>query len=83
MIKPPLGLRPKPVADRDRAIEIIEAMHRYVVNYKPVPIEWIDELKTISECGKSPCSEYCKLYIDVNTCAKNKTECVYWVKKSG
>jgi hypothetical protein len=45
--KPPLGLRPKHIADAMRAREILEALDRYVAVHKPVPVEWIDELRSL------------------------------------
>jgi predicted alternative tryptophan synthase beta-subunit len=47
--KPPIGLRPEYVheyhAERDRLIEIAEAMKRYAEAGKPVPIKWANELE--------------------------------------
>lgn len=46
--KPPVGLRPKWVAEyhamRDRALEITEAMARYSTAGRTIPIKWITEL---------------------------------------
>lgn len=49
--KPPLGLRPKYLFDadfdnlfRNRALEILDAMRRYVEDDKSIPTEWTDEL---------------------------------------
>jgi hypothetical protein len=47
VIKPPLGLRPKYVADAMRAREILEAIERHISVQKPVPVEWMDELKAL------------------------------------
>ena len=44
MKKPPLGLKPKTIHDQQRAIEILEAMKRYVLADKAIPNEWIGEL---------------------------------------
>ena len=44
---PPLGLIPKFVRDNERAIEIIEAMHRYVRSSQPIPRTWLKELSEI------------------------------------
>ena len=46
--KPPIGLRPKIVHDQPRAVEILEAMLRYVEADKAVPQAWLDELKFLS-----------------------------------
>ena len=42
--KPPLGLRPAHVIENERAIEIAEAMLRYLKAGKLVPEEWRNEL---------------------------------------
>lgn len=41
---PPSGLRPKSLVDRNRILEITEAMQRYVAEGKEVPAEWLAEL---------------------------------------
>ena len=43
-LKPPLGLMPKNIHDQKRALDITEAIYRYVKAYKKVPIKWLDEL---------------------------------------
>lgn len=47
--KPPLGLRPRKYFElevkQNRINEIIDAMSRYSQANKPIPIEWIDELR--------------------------------------
>ena len=47
--KPPLGLKPRIIADSYRALEIIAALKRYVekANVSQVPVEWVDELSEI------------------------------------
>ena len=47
MSKPPLGLVPKHIHDNNRAIQIVEAIHRYLLEFKPVPEEWTRELYSI------------------------------------
>ena len=42
--KPPLGLVPRSIRDRERCQEIIEAIGRYNEAGKPVPAEWLEEL---------------------------------------
>ncbi len=42
--KPPIGLRPKSVVARDRVVEILDAMKRYVEAGKGVPDDWREEL---------------------------------------
>lgn len=41
---PPLGLRPKRIVAQLRRKEIDEAIHRYVVAGKDLPLEWLEEL---------------------------------------
>jgi len=43
--RPPLGLRPRYIAAGERAIEILDAIRRYVEAGKPVPGAWLDELR--------------------------------------
>lgn len=50
--KPPLGLTPKNIWKAHRKLEIIDAMKRYIVNGKNVPIEWIEELNELMEESK-------------------------------
>ena len=45
--KPPLGLRPKRIADWQRRTEIVEAMERYGKAGKEIPEQWFDELKEL------------------------------------
>lgn len=47
--KPPLGLKPKWIHDKQRKREIIEAMERYSNAGKPIPAEWVEELKELIE----------------------------------
>jgi len=42
--KPPIGLKPRALATKDRALEILEAMNRYVNEGRPVPEYWREEL---------------------------------------
>lgn len=42
--KPPLGLVPRSIRDRERCQEILEAIGRYNEAGKPVPSEWLEEL---------------------------------------
>lgn len=48
-VRPPLGLRPEWIAvhhdNRNRLIEIVEAMTRYASAGKPAPVEWCGELE--------------------------------------
>lgn len=49
MNKPPLGLRPREVyesfSNRTRVEEIISAIERYSADNKPIPPEWVKELR--------------------------------------
>lgn len=42
--KPPIGLIPKYVRDKERMIEIIDACMRYTSANKTVPLKWLEEL---------------------------------------
>ena len=50
---PPLGLRPKYIADNLRIREILEALDRYNRADMIAPIEWIDELHGICSSQQS------------------------------
>lgn len=41
---PPIGLIPKFVRDRERALEVLAAMNRYVEAGKKIPSAWLLEL---------------------------------------
>jgi hypothetical protein len=45
--EPPIGLRPKYIADFQRIEEIMAAILRYYKEHEKVPTEWIDELGNI------------------------------------
>lgn len=45
--KPIIGLKPKYIHDEERRVEIFEAMQRYAEVQKPIPIEWVVELKIL------------------------------------
>ncbi len=42
--KPPIGIKPAWIVQRDRIFEIVEAMERYSNAGVPIPPEWFDEL---------------------------------------
>ena len=42
--KPPIGLKPKHIHDKERALEILSAMQRYTDADLKIPQEWISEL---------------------------------------
>jgi len=45
--KPPLGIKPRYIHDHDRKIEILDGMERYSNAQKPIPVEWILELRAL------------------------------------
>lgn len=45
---PPLGLRPRHIAEQQRMMEIVEAMQRYVAEHKHMPVEWLCELSDLN-----------------------------------
>lgn len=47
-VKPPLGLRPRHIAEQQRTQEIISAMARYAVDGVSIPVEWITELADLN-----------------------------------
>jgi len=44
MGKPPLGLKPRSIHEKERITEILEAMKRYNDVGKSIPLEWANEL---------------------------------------
>jgi hypothetical protein len=50
--RPPLGLRPREIAERERAIEIGQAIGRYGAVAKSIPPEWIEEYNEICKRWK-------------------------------
>ena len=47
-IKPPLGLRPRWLAEEQRMQEIAEAIFRYSNHNLPVPAHWSEELARLT-----------------------------------
>ena len=45
--KPPLGIKPRYIHDHERKLEILDGMERYSNAQKPIPIEWLDELRAL------------------------------------
>ena len=45
--KPPIGIKPRYIHDEERKQEIMDAMVRYSNAFKPIPVEWLDELKDL------------------------------------
>lgn len=46
--QPPLGLRPRCIANTFRMQEILDAMQRYCAEAKKIPVEWLEELSTLN-----------------------------------
>lgn len=42
-IKPPIGLQPQDIWEAQRKIDVYNAICRYLLADKPLPIEWIEE----------------------------------------
>ena len=55
--KPPVGLRPKYIWERERILEIFDAMRRYSTEEMPIPSEWIDELATLIGIFNPPANQ--------------------------
>lgn len=47
LTKPPLGLKPYKMHNQQRALEIADAMKRYIIANKLIPHEWFCELKNL------------------------------------
>lgn len=47
--RPPLGLRPRHIADKQRQIEIADAITRYVDAGYKIPLIWIDEYNELAD----------------------------------
>lgn len=45
--KPPLGLKPREIHERERGLDILAAMGRFVETGKPIPDDWITELEEL------------------------------------
>ncbi len=50
---PPFGLKPKYIHDEHRAIDISNAIVRYLRNSLPIPIEWVEEYNELRTKEKS------------------------------
>lgn len=73
--KPPMGLRPKFLADEERIAEINEAIFRYMGAKKIIPQEWIDEYNSIasSYLGKELVAPIQNLKTERNKYIENAT----------
>lgn len=47
--KPPIGLKPRWMAESDRAQEIVNAITRYNDAKKEVPRDWLEELEEVNK----------------------------------
>lgn len=45
--RPPIGIKPRYIHDEERKQEIMDAMVRYSNAFKPIPVEWLDELRDL------------------------------------
>lgn len=50
--KPPLGIMPRDMWERERQKELVEAMTRYLEVNKRIPKEWMEEYNEISDRWK-------------------------------
>lgn len=55
--KPPLGLKPRWLHEKQRVKEICDAMERYAQARMPVPVEWITELKDLLKISHGEVTE--------------------------
>ncbi len=51
--KPPVGLVPRFIRDSQRLNEISEAIHRYFIAKKVLPVAWLDEYIEIVDRQKN------------------------------
>ena len=52
IVKPPIGLRPKLVSDKERLNEVRSAIVRYYDAELKIPIEWIEEYNQLIDSTK-------------------------------
>ena len=52
IVKPPIGLRPKWVSDKERLNEVRSAIVRYYDAELKIPIEWIEEYNELIDGTK-------------------------------
>ena len=52
IVKPPIGLRPKRVSDKERLNEVRDAIVRYYDAELKIPIEWIEEYNELIDSTK-------------------------------
>ena len=52
IVKPPIGLRPKWVSDKERLNEVRSAIVRYYDAEWKIPVEWIEEYNELIDSTK-------------------------------
>ena len=52
IVKPPIGLRPKWVSDKERLNEVRSAIVRYYDAELKIPVEWIEEYNELIDSTK-------------------------------
>lgn len=52
IVKPPIGLRPKWVSNKERLNEVRSAIVRYYDAELKIPIEWVDEYNELIDSAK-------------------------------
>ena len=52
IVKPPIGLRPKLVSDKERLNEVRGAIVRYYDAELKIPVEWIEEYNELIDSTK-------------------------------
>lgn len=52
IVKPPIGLRPKWVSDKERLNEVRSAIVRYYDAELKIPVEWIEEYNQLIDSTK-------------------------------
>jgi len=48
-LRPPLGLKPRKLYQNERVGDIMAAIRRYSDARKPVPVEWVNELDSLTD----------------------------------
>ena len=52
IVKPPIGLRPKRISDKERLNEVRGAIVRYYDAELKIPVEWIEEYNELIDSTK-------------------------------
>jgi len=48
----PLGVKSRCIVERDRLLDVLGAIYRYVDKYKQVPNQWLEEVNDLLKRGK-------------------------------